>query len=177
MKKSKIIDIEENISESEDSIEICKKPKSKNIIKEEIVEEKQQPKIKKEQTQAQKEAWNKALKIREEKRLQRKQEKEALEQEQKQKLEQKILLKAKRIKKAQSKILGDDIDDEIIDKPKKVKKKVIIYKSDSSSEEEVIIKKHKPKIKEVKQPVIKQHLPDNNNVIERPTYRRVINFV
>ena len=178
MKKSKIIDIEENISESEDSIEICKKPKSKKIIKEEIVEEKSQPKIKKEQTQAQKEAWNKALKIREEKRLQRKQEKEALEQEQKQKLEQKILLKAKRIKKAQHKILGDDIDDEIIDKPKKVKKKVIIYKSDSSSEEEEIIyKKHKPKTKEVKQPVIKQHLPDNNNYIERPTNRKVIKFV
>ena len=44
-------------------------------------------------------------------------------------------------------------------------------------EEEVIIKKHKPKVKEVKQPVIKQHLPDNNNVIERPTYRRVIQFI
>jgi len=79
-------------------------------------------------------------------------------------------LKAKRIKKAQAKILGDDIDDEIIDKPKKIKKKVIIYKSDSSGEEEVIVKKYKPKKKEVKQPIVKQHLPDNNNFIERPTY-------
>ena len=174
MKKSKVINIEdESLSES-DSIEICKNPKQKIIMEEEIIDK---PKPKREQTQAQKDAWNKALKIREEKRLQRKQEKEAAEQEQKQKLEQKILLKAKRIKKAQTKILGDDIDDEIIDKPKKVKKKVIIYKSDSSSEEEVIVKKYKPKIKEVKQPVIKQHLPDNNNVIERPTYRRVIQFI
>ena len=131
MKKSKVINIEdESLSESEDSIEICKKSKQKKIIEEEIIDK---PKLKREQTQAQKDAWNKALKIREEKRLQRKQEKEEAEQEQKQKLEQKILLKAKRIKKAQSKILGDDIDDEIIDKPKKIKKKVIIYKSDSSS--------------------------------------------
>jgi len=175
MKKSKVINIEdESLSES-DSIEICKKPKQKIIMEEEIIDK---PKPKREQTQAQKDAWNKALKIREEKRLQRKQEKEAAEQEQKQKLEQKILLKAKRIKKAQTKILGDDIDDEIIDKPKKVKKKVIIYKSDSSSEEEeVIVKKYKPKNKEVKQPIVKQHLPENNNVIERPTYKKVIHFV
>ena len=175
MKKSKVINIEdESLSESEDSIEICKKPKQKKIIEEEIIDK---PKPKREKTQAQIDAWNKALKIREEKRLQRKQEKEAAEQEQKQKLEQKILLKAKRIKKAQTKILGDDIDDEIIDKPKKVKKKVIIYKSDSSSEEEVIVKKYKPKNKEVKQPIVKQHLPENNNFIERPTYRKVIHFV
>jgi len=174
MKKSKVINIEdESLSES-DSIEICKKPKQKIIMEEEIIDK---PKPKREQTQAQKDAWNKALKIREEKRLQRKQEKEAAEQEQEQKLEQKILLKAKRIKKAQTKILGDDIDDEIIDKPKKVKKKVIIYKSDSSSEEEVIVKKYKPKIKEVKQPIVKQHLPENNNFIEIPTYKKVINFV
>jgi len=71
------------------------------------------------------------VKIREEKRLQRKHKKEAAEQEQKQKLEQKILLKAKRIKKAQTKILDDDIDDKII------------YLSDSSSEkEDVIVKKY-----------------------------------
>jgi hypothetical protein len=161
MKKSKVINIEnESLSESEDSIEICKKPKQKIIMEEEIIDK---PKPKREKTQAQIDAWNKALKIREEKRLQRKQEKEAAEQEQKQKLEQKILLKAKRIKKAQTIILGDDIDDEIIDKPKKVKKKVIIYKSDSSSEEEeVIVKKYKPKNKEVKQPTVKQHLQENN---------------
>jgi hypothetical protein len=171
MKKSKVINIEdESLSESEDSIEICKKPKQKKIVKDE-------PKPKREKTQAQIDAWNKALKIREEKRMQRKQEKEAAEQEQKQKLEQKILLKAKRIKKAQTKILGDDIDDEIVEKPKKVKKKVIIYKSDSSSEEEVIVKKYKPKNKEVKQPIVKQHLPENNNFIERPTYKKVIQFV
>ena len=176
MKKSKVINIEdESLSESEDSIEIFKKPKQKIIMEEEIIDK---PKPKREKTQAQIDAWNKALKIREEKRLQRKQEKEAAEQEQKQKLEEKILLKAKRIKKAQTKILGDDIDDEIIDKPKKVKKKVIIYKSDSSSEEEeVIVKKYKPKNKEVKQSIVKQHLTDNNNFIERPTYRKVIHFV
>jgi len=172
MKKSKVVNIEdESLSESENSIEICKKTKQN---KEEVNE----PKIKKEKTKAQLDAWNKALKIREEKRLQRKKEKEEAEQEQKQKLEQKILLKAKRIKKAQSKILGDDIDDEIIDKTKKVKKKVIIYKSDSSSEEEEIIyKKQKPKTKEVKQPIIKQHFPNDKDVIERPTYKRVITFV
>ena len=169
MKKSKVINIEdENLSESEDSIEICKKPKPKNIVKEEIIDK---PKIKREKTQAQLDAWNKALKIREEKRLQRKKEKEEADKKEKEKLEQKILLKAKRIKKAQTKILGDSEEDEIFNKPKKVKKKVIIYKSDSSSEEEeIIVKKHKPKIKEVK-----QQLPDN--VIEMPTYRKVIRFV
>jgi len=93
-------------------------------------------------------------------------------------LNKKVFLKAERIIRAQTKILGDDIDDEIIDKPKNVKKKVIIYKSDSSSEEEeAIVKKYKPKIKEVNQPIAKQHLPDKNNVIERPTYRKVIHFV
>ena len=64
----------------------------------------------------------------------------------------------------------------MIERPKKhVKKKVIIYKSDSDSdsvEEEVEIKKNKPKPKE-----IKQHLPDNNHVINNPTYRRVIKFI
>ena len=168
MKKSKVINIEdESLSESEDSIEICKKPKQKKIIEEEIIDK---PKPKREKTQAQIDAWNKALKIREEKRLQRKQEKETAEQEQKQKLEQKILLKAKRIKKSQTKILGDDIDDEIIDKPKKIKKKVIIYKTDSDSdEEEIKIKKSKPKKeKKIEQPII-------HNIT--PVYRKAIKFI
>jgi len=76
MKKSKVINIEdESLSESEDSIEICKKPKQKKIIEEEIIDK---PKPKREKTQAQIDAWNKALKIREEKRLQRKHEKRLL---------------------------------------------------------------------------------------------------
>ena len=68
MEKSKVMNIEEeSFSESEDSIEICKKPKQKQkqIIEEEIIDK---PKIKREKTQAQLDAWNKALKIREEKR-------------------------------------------------------------------------------------------------------------
>ena len=64
-------------------------------------------------------------------------------------------------------------------KKKQIKKKVIIYKNDSDSdtieEEEIIIKKNKPKNKEVKQPI--KHLPDDNNVINNPTYKKVIKFI
>ena len=179
MKKSKIMNLEEEISDSDVDSDIeIKKTKSKKQVVEEIENEDIKTKVKPKKTEKQIEAWNKALKIREENRIKRKKEKEEEERQQKEKLESKILLKARRIKKAQTKILGDDLDDEIemIQKPKKhVKKKVIIYKSESESdsvEEQVIIKKNKPKPKE-----IKKHLPDNNNVINNPTYRRVINYV
>ena len=176
MKKSKIIDLEEDIyeSDSDSDIEISK---TKNIKKDVPIEE---PKTKPKKTDKQIEAWNKALKIREENREKRKKEKEENQRLEKEKLESKILLKAKRIKKAQSKVLGDDVDEiEMIERPKRIKKKVIIYKSESeSSEEEIIVKKNKPKKKQIEQ-VIEKHLPDNkyNHVISNPTYRRVINFV
>ena len=145
------------------------------------VEEK--TKIKKERTDKQIEAFNKAVKIREEKRLQRKKDKEEEERKHKEILDSKILLKAKRIKKAQEKVLGN-LDEIEYEKPKKIKKKVIIYKSESESEsdnteEEVIIKKKKPKPKQKQvEPIVgKKYLPDNNHVISNPTYRKVINFV
>ena len=177
MKKSKVIDLEEDISESDidSEIEISKTKSKKKVVEEIPIEE---PKVKPKKTDKQIEAWNKALKIREENRIKRKKEKEEFDKQEKEKLESKIILKAKRIKKQQSKVLGDDLDDEIemIEKPKKhVKKKVIIYKSDSDSdsvEEQVIIKKNKPKQKE-----IKQHLPDNNHIISNPTYKKIIKFI
>ena len=178
MKKCKIMNLEEEISDSDVDSDIeIKKTKSKKQVVEEIENEDIKTKVKPKKTEKQIEAWNKALKIREENRIKRKKEKEEEERQQKEKLESKILLKARRIKKQQAKVLGD-LDDEIemTQKPKKhVKKKVIIYKSDSDSdsvEEQVIIKKNKSKPKE-----IKKHLPDNNNVISNPTYRRVINYV
>ena len=179
MKKSKIMNLEENISDGDVDSEIeISKIKSKKIAVEEIPIEEPKPKNKK--TDKQIEAWNKALKKREENRNQRKKEKEEAQRLEKEKLESKILLKAQRIKKAQSKVLGDDLEDDvkIIDKPKKIKKKVIIYKSESESseEEEIIVKKSKPKKKQIEQ-AIEKHLPDNNHVINTPTYRKVIKFI
>lgn len=176
MKNKKIINLEENISDNDvgSDIEITKT--KKKVVEEIPIEE---PKQKNKKTDKQIEAWNKALKKREENRIQRKKEKEEAQRLEKEKLESKILLKAQRIKKAQSKILGDDLEDDvkIINKPNKIKKKVIIYKSESESseEEEIIIKKSKPKKKQVEQ-VIEKPFPDNNHVINTPTYRKVIKF-
>ena len=112
MKKSKVIDLEEDISESDidSEIEISKTKSKKKVVEEIPIEE---PKVKPKKTDKQIEAWNKALKIREENRIKRKKEKEEFDKQEKEKLESKIILKAKRIKKQQSKVLGDDLDDEI----------------------------------------------------------------
>jgi hypothetical protein len=119
--------------------------------------------------------WAKCLEVREANRLKRKAEKQQQEEERKKSLENKIIIKASRIQKAQSKVLGnlEELNDEPIEIPKKqIKqkiKKVVIYKSesenDSDYEEEKIVKKTK---------VAKKQTP-----VEplKPTFSTIINFV
>ncbi len=113
--------------------------------------------------------------MREANRLKRKAEKQQQEEERKKSLENKIIIKASRIQKAQSKVLGnlEELNDEPIEIPKKQTKqkikKVVIYKSesenDSDYEEEKIVKKTK---------VAKKQTP-----VEplKPTFSTIINFV
>ena len=118
-------------------------------------------KEKRTRSEAQLLAWSKAVTARAENRENRKKEKEAEEEARKKDLEDKIILKAKRIKKSQEKVLGnldelkvdDDDDDEDYKEPIKVKraprvKKVIIYKDDTDTtdyEEERVVKKRRSK--------------------------------
>ena len=118
-------------------------------------------KEKKPRSEAQLMAWAKAVRTRAENREKRKKEKEAEEAAKKADLEEKIILKAKRIKKSQERVLGnldelkadDDDDDTDFKEQIKVKrtprvKKVIIYKDDTDTtdyEEERVVKKRRSK--------------------------------
>lgn len=143
------------------------------------------PKAKRVKTEKQIEAWNKALKAREENRLKRKAEKEQQQEEHKKDLENKIIVKAKRIKKSQEKVLGnlDELKDDAGTKfPKRTikRKQIIVYENDDTDDdsdsdyvEEKVVVKNKPKNKKQ---VASVPLPP---IVEpvKPVYKHVITFV
>lgn len=161
------LDIDTTISTPEPVVKAKRTYKKKMVVEVvppepiEPVEQTTQVKEKKPRSEAQLEAWAKAVQARAENREKRKKEKEAEEEARKKDLEDKIILKAKRIKKSQEKVLGnldelkvdDDDDDEDYKEPIKVKraprvKKVIIYKDDTDTtdyEEEKVVKKRRSK--------------------------------
>jgi len=83
------------------------------------------PKPKKKMSEAQLLNWSKCLQAREANRLKRKEEKQQQEEEHKKSLENKIIVKAQRIKKAQSKVLGnlDELNEVVAEIPKQKKTK------------------------------------------------------
>jgi len=130
-----------------------------------------EPKPKRTMSEAQLLNWSKCIQIREENRLKRKSEKEEQEKQRKADLENKIIIKAKRIKKAQSKVLGnlDELNEDVVEIPKVAKKqkikKVVIYKSESENEsdyeEEKVVKKPKVIKKQIPVEPVQQQLKPN----------------
>ena len=117
-----------------------------------------EPKPKRTMSEAQLLNWSKCIQAREANRLKRKEEKEEQEKQRKADLENKIIIKASRIKKAQSKVLGnlDELNEDVeipkVAKKQKIKK-VVIYKSESENEsdyeEEKVIQKPKVAKKQI----------------------------
>jgi len=122
--------------------------------------------------------WSKCIQAREANRLKRKEEKEEQEKQRKADLENKIIVKASRIKKAQSKVLGnlDELNEDVeipkVAKKQKIKK-VVIYKSESENEsdyeEEKVVKKPKVTKKQIPVEPVQQQL--------KPNVVRAIQFV
>jgi len=114
--------------------------------------------------------WSKCIQAREANRLKRKEEKEEQEKQRKADLENKIIVKASRIKKAQSKVLGnlDELNEDVeipkVAKKQKIKK-VVIYKSESENEsdyeEEKVIQKPKVAKKQIPVEPVQQQLKQN----------------
>jgi len=111
--------------------------------------------------------------------LKRKEDKQQQEEQKKADLENKIIIKAKRIKKAQSKVLGnlDELNEDVVEIPKVAKKqkikKVVIYKSESENEsdyeEEKVVQKPKVAKKQIPAEPVQQQL--------KHTIVRAIQFV
>ena len=149
------LDIDTTVSTPEPAVKPKRTYKKKQPVEVETpelvepVEQTTQVKEKKPRSEAQLEAWAKAVQARAANREKRKKEKEAEEEARKKDLEDKIILKAKRIKKSQERVLGnldelkvdDDDEDSDFKEPIKVKrtprvKKVIIYKDDTDTTDE-----------------------------------------
>ena len=137
-----------------------------------------EPKPKRTMSEAQLVNWSKCIQAREANRLKRKEEKEEQEKQRKADLENKIIVKAKRIKKAQSKVLGnlDELNEDVeipkVAKKQKIKK-VVIYKSESENEsdyeEEKVVQKPKVAKKQIPVEPVQQQL--------KPNIVRAIQFV
>lgn len=161
------LDIDTTVPTPEPAVKPKRTYKKKTVVEVdnpepvEPVEKTPEVKEKKPRSEAQLEAWAKAVQARAANREKRKKEKEAEEEARKKDLEDKIILKAKRIKKSQERVLGnldelkadDDDEDSDFKEPIKVKrtprvKKVIIYKDDTDTtdyEEERVVKKRRSK--------------------------------
>lgn len=98
-------------------------------------------------SEKQRQNWEKALEARKANILRRKQEREEAEKKYQEELKEKIVLKAKRIIKAESRVLGnidelkkDDVEDIVI-KPKaakkqRMKKQIIVYNNDTTDNDD-----------------------------------------
>ena len=138
-----------------------------------------EPKPKRTMSEAQLWNWSKCIQAREANRLKRKEDKQQQEEQKKADLENKIIIKAKRIKKAQSKVLGnlDELNEDVVEIPKVAKKqkikKVVIYKSESENEsdyeEEKVVQKPKVAKKQIPAEPVQQQL--------KHTIVRAIQFV
>jgi len=100
-------------------------------------------------------------------------------------LENKIVLKAKRIKKSQEKVLGnldelknDDDDDFkehiVVKRIPKIKKKVIIYNNDTTDTDDA---DYEEVVKKPRKRVSKMPVPESEPIPKPPTIHRVVQFV
>ena len=123
--------------------------------------------------------------------MKRKAEKEQQQEEHKKDLENKIIVKAKRIKKSQEKVLGnlDELKEDAGTKfpaqpPKRTikRKQIIVYENDDTDDdsdsdyvEEKVVVKNKPKNKKQVVPVVPAYATTVEPV--KPVYKQAVTFV